>query len=76
MVKALSLRTTQIQLYIFNYLFRLKKNFFEFRFIALFFFAMLEYFFFTSYFILLICIVIACLFWGVEETGTLAGELI
>lgn len=34
MVKALSFRTTQIQLYIFNYLFRLKKNFFEFIFIA------------------------------------------
>lgn len=75
MVKALSLRTTQIQLYIFNYLFRLKKTFLNLDLLH-FFFAMLEYFFFTSYFILLICIVIACRFWGVEETGTLAGELI
>lgn len=76
MVKALSLRTTQIQLYIFNYLFRLKKTFLNLDLLHFFFFAMLEYFFFTSYFILLICIVIACRFWGVEETGTLAGELI
>lgn len=75
MVKALSLRTTQIQLYIFNYLFRLKKTFLNLDLLH-FFFCHVRVFFFTSYFILLICIVIACLFWGVEETGTLAGELI
>lgn len=73
MVKALSLRTTQIQFYIFNYLFRLKKNL-NLDLLHVFLPCWSIFFHIIFYFIDLYCHSLP--FWGGGETGTLAGELI